>query len=33
VPVKIAFDSQGIGDCQGRIVPGMSAVVQIKVRE
>jgi membrane fusion protein (multidrug efflux system) len=33
VPVKITFDSQGIGDCQGRIVPGMSAVVQIKVRE
>ena len=33
VPVKITFDRQGIGDCQGRIVPGMSAVVQIKVRE
>jgi membrane fusion protein (multidrug efflux system) len=33
VPVKIAFDSQSTGDCQGRIVPGMSAVVQIKVRE
>ena len=33
VPVKITFDSQSIGDCQGRIVPGMSAIVQIKVRE
>ena len=33
VPVKIAFDSQSTGDCEGRIVPGMSAVVQIKVRE
>jgi len=33
VPVKIAFDSQSAGDCQDRIVPGMSAVVQIKVRE
>jgi len=33
VPVKITFDNQGIGDCQGRIVPGMSAIVQIQVRE
>jgi membrane fusion protein, multidrug efflux system len=33
VPVKIAFDSQSVGDCEGRLVPGMSAVVQIKVRE
>jgi len=33
VPVNIAFDSQGTGDCEGRIAPGMSTVVQIKVRE
>ena len=32
VPVKIAFDRQSTGDCEGRLVPGMSAVVQIKVR-
>jgi membrane fusion protein (multidrug efflux system) len=33
VPVKIAFDSQTAGDCEGRLVPGMSTVAQIKVRE
>jgi membrane fusion protein, multidrug efflux system len=33
VPVKIALDSQSVGDCDGRLVPGMSAVVEIKVRE
>ena len=33
VPVKIAFDSQSVGDCEGRLVPGMSTAVQIKVRE
>ena len=33
VPVKIAFDSQSVGDCEDRLVPGMSAVVEIRVRE
>jgi membrane fusion protein (multidrug efflux system) len=33
VPVRIAVDSAGTGDCQGRMVPGMSAVVEVKVRE
>ena len=33
VPVRIALDSQSTGDCEDRIVPGMSAVVQVKVRE
>jgi membrane fusion protein, multidrug efflux system len=33
VPVKIVLDHQSTRDCQGRIVPGMSAVVQIRVRE
>ncbi|MCX6926694.1 MAG: HlyD family secretion protein [Verrucomicrobia bacterium] len=33
VPVKIVFDSQSTGDCRDRIVPGMSAVVEIKIRE
>jgi len=33
VPVKIALDRQGAGDCEGRIVPGMSTVVEVKVRE
>jgi membrane fusion protein, multidrug efflux system len=33
VPVKIVFDANGLGDCQGRIVPGMSAVVEVRVRE
>jgi membrane fusion protein (multidrug efflux system) len=33
VPVRITFDSQSVGDCEGRLVPGMSAVAQIKVRE
>jgi membrane fusion protein, multidrug efflux system len=33
VPVKIALDPDGAGDCQSRMVPGMSAVVEVKVRE
>jgi membrane fusion protein (multidrug efflux system) len=33
VPVKIVFDNQSVGDCEGRLVPGMSTVVEIKVRE
>ena len=33
VPVRIAFDRPATGDCEGRIVPGMSAVVEVKVRE
>jgi len=33
VPVKLVFARQDLGDCDGRIVPGMSARVEIKVRE
>ena len=33
VPVKIALDRQDAGDCEGRILPGMSTVVEVKVRE
>jgi membrane fusion protein (multidrug efflux system) len=33
VPVRIAFDGPATGDCEGRIVPGMSAVVEVRVRE
>jgi membrane fusion protein (multidrug efflux system) len=33
VPVKIAFDSRTMGGCEGRIVPGMSVVAEVKVRE
>lgn len=33
VPVKIALDRQDTGDCEVRIVPGMSTVVEVKVRE
>ncbi len=33
VPVKIVFDEPSLGDCQTRLVPGMSAVVEVKVRE
>jgi membrane fusion protein (multidrug efflux system) len=33
VPVKIALDRQNAGDNEGRIVPGMSAVVEVKARE
>jgi membrane fusion protein, multidrug efflux system len=33
VPVKIALEGQTLGDCESRLVPGMSAVVQIKVKE
>jgi membrane fusion protein (multidrug efflux system) len=32
VPVKIVFEQQDLGDCEGRIVPGMSAVVEVNVR-
>lgn len=31
VPVKILFDTQALGDCAGPIVPGMSAIVEVKV--
>lgn len=33
VPVRIVFDNQSLSDCEGRLVPGMSAVAHIKVRE
>jgi membrane fusion protein (multidrug efflux system) len=33
VPVKIALASQEAGQCEGRIVPGMSAIAEVKVRE
>ena len=33
VPVRIAFDSQSASDRDGRLVPGMSAIVEVKVRE
>jgi membrane fusion protein (multidrug efflux system) len=33
VPVRIIFDRQSLGDCAGRIVPGMSCVVQVKILE
>jgi membrane fusion protein, multidrug efflux system len=33
VPVKIALDQASLGDGADRIVPGMSAVVEVKVRE
>jgi membrane fusion protein, multidrug efflux system len=32
VPVKIVLTSQDLGDCAGRIVPGMSAVVEVNLR-
>lgn len=32
VPVKIVFQAKDLGDCAGRIVPGMSAVVEVNVR-
>jgi membrane fusion protein, multidrug efflux system len=32
VPVKILFEAEGLADCAGRIVPGMSAIVEVKVR-
>ncbi len=31
VPVKVVFDATGLGDCAGRIVPGMSATVEVRV--
>jgi membrane fusion protein, multidrug efflux system len=33
VPVRIVLDRQSTGDCEGRIVPGMSTVVEVKIRE
>jgi membrane fusion protein (multidrug efflux system) len=33
VPVKIVFDSQSASDLEGRLVPGLSAIVEVKVRE
>jgi membrane fusion protein (multidrug efflux system) len=33
VPVKIVLDPQTLSGCEDRIVPGMSAVVEVKVRE
>jgi membrane fusion protein, multidrug efflux system len=33
VPVKVVFTGQNLGDCAGRIAPGMSAIVEINVRE
>lgn len=33
VPVKIIFDEDVLGDCEGRVVSGMSAVVEVKVRD
>ncbi len=32
VPVKIVFQAQNLGECAGRIVPGMSAIVEVNVR-
>lgn len=32
VPVKIVFDEASLGDCTGRIVPGMSVFVKVNVR-
>lgn len=32
VPVKIVLTSEDLGECTGRIVPGMSAVVEVNVR-
>lgn len=32
VPVKVLFEAQELADCAGRIVPGMSAIVEVKVR-
>ena len=33
VPVKIVPDSQSVSDCEGRLVPGMSVIVEIQVGE
>jgi len=33
LPVKIVLDNAQMADCEGRVVPGMSAVVEVKVRE
>ena len=32
VPVKVELDNLSLGECRGRVVPGMSAVVEVKVR-
>jgi len=32
VPVKIVFDDASVGEFAGRIVPGMSVVVKVRVR-
>ncbi len=32
IPVRIVFTGPNLGDCGGRIVPGMSTLVEIKVR-
>ncbi len=33
VPVKVVLDGQRASDCEGRLVPGMSAIVEIRIRE
>lgn len=33
IPVKMTFDAQALASCAGRLAPGMSAVVEVKVRE
>ena len=33
IPVKVAFDAQALASCEGRLAPGMSAAVEVKVRE
>jgi membrane fusion protein, multidrug efflux system len=33
VPVKIVFEGQSASDAAGRLVPGLSAIVEVKVRE
>jgi membrane fusion protein (multidrug efflux system) len=33
IPVKVVFDAQALASCAGRLAPGMSAAVEVKVRE
>jgi len=33
VPVKVRFDRASLGDCEGRLVAGMSAVVEVQVSD
>jgi membrane fusion protein (multidrug efflux system) len=33
IPVKMVFDSQALASCASRLAPGMSAVVEVKVRD